>query len=291
MEDFRRTSQMEDLDFSAAPKKAIYDPAVARAFFKMAGTEETVARGKSFFVENEKSGGLFSKSAKMYFLVHGEVSLMAGKKEISTIAAGQIFGEMASLAQLPRAATAVAKTDCRAISLDEKQFQKAIQKIPEFALMLMSVLIDRIREVGARVTGSKLADETTLSKRSVFEKKVLDDLQQEFEGRAPVHAPKGKVIMAQGEAAAFMYVVLDGRIAVSFKDRIVERIGPGGVLGEMALVDQSPRNATATAETECTLLSINRKDFLAFIKTKPDFSMSLLKSMVERLRHMNVQLK
>jgi CRP-like cAMP-binding protein len=88
-----------------------------------------------------------------------------------------------------------------------------------------------------------------------------------------------------------MYVVLDGRVAVSLKDRVVERVGPGGVVGEMALIDQSPRVATATAETACTLLSINRKDFLLFIKTKPDFSMSLLKSLAERLRHMNTQLK
>jgi CRP-like cAMP-binding protein len=59
----------------------------------------------------------------------------------------------------------------------------------------------------------------------------------------------------------------------------------------MALIDQSPRVATAAAETDCTLLSINRRDFLSFIKTKPDFSMSLLKSLAERLRHMNSQLK
>src|SRR5262249_19932385 len=163
-----------------------------------------------------------------------EVSLTAKNKVIASIAAGQIFGEMATLAHLPRTATATAKTECRAISLDEKQFQKAIQRIPEFALMLMSVLIELVREGGARVTGSK---------RSVFDKKVLEDLQKEFEGRAAVHASRGKVLMAQGKSAAFMYVVLEGRIAVSFKDRIVERIGPGGVVGEMGLIDQSPRTA------------------------------------------------
>src|SRR5262245_55980654 len=112
---------MEDLDFSvsAAPKKAIYDPAVARAFFKMAGTEEVVPHGKSFFVENEKTGGLFAKGAKMYVVVDGEVSLTAKNRVLGTIGAGQIFGEMAAIAQSPRTATATAKTDCRAISLDE----------------------------------------------------------------------------------------------------------------------------------------------------------------------------
>ena len=74
---------MEDLDFSVAPKKAIYDAAVAKAFFKMAGTEESVPKGKSFFVENEKTGGLFSKGAKMYYLLDGEVSLTA-KNNVAT---------------------------------------------------------------------------------------------------------------------------------------------------------------------------------------------------------------
>ena len=75
-----------------------------------------------------------------------------------------------------------------------------------------------------------------------------------------------------------MYVVLSGRVAISIKSKIVEWVGPGGVFGEMALVDQSPRAATATAETDCDLLSINRGDFLTMVKTNPDFVVSLLKA-------------
>jgi CRP/FNR family transcriptional regulator, cyclic AMP receptor protein len=112
----------------------IYDPVVALTFFKSAGTEEKVARGKRFFAENDKTGGLFSKGAKMYFLADGEVDLTVGKKSIGTIGKGQVFGEMASISQSPRSATATAKTDCSVISLDDKQFQKAIAQAPEFAL-------------------------------------------------------------------------------------------------------------------------------------------------------------
>ncbi len=283
---------MEDLNFVTPARTKIYDPAVAHAFFKSAGTAETVPQGKPFFVENEKTGGLFSKGAKMYFLVDGEVSLIVRNKVIDTVGKDSIFGEMATLGQIPRSATAMAKTECRVITLDERQFRKAIEKKPDFALMLMMIIISRLRQAITLLTGSRvLSDDESLSKRSVFDKKVLADLVAEFEGHAPLYAPAHKVIITEGEVGAYMYLVLEGRVAVALKGRVVEKIGPGGVVGEMALVDQEPRIGTATAETDCSLLSINRKDFLLFVKTKPDFSLSLLKALSERLRHMNTQFK
>jgi CRP-like cAMP-binding protein len=92
--------------------------------------------------------------------------------------------------------------------------------------------------------------------------------------------------MTEGEGGVFMYVVLEGRVAISIKSKVVERIGPGGVFGEMALVDQSPRAATAVAETACSLLSINRADFLSAVKSNPAFAVSLLRALAERLRYM-----
>jgi CRP-like cAMP-binding protein len=282
---------MEDLNFARPQYNSIYDPAIALAFFKAAGTQEAAPQGTTFFSENEKAGGLFSKGAKMYYLLEGEVGLTVKARPIGTVEQGQIFGEMASISQSPRSATATAKTACRVISVDEKQFQKAIQKAPDFGLMLMSIVINRLRQVITELSGSSaLADEATLGKRSVFDKKLLAELETEFEGNPPQHAPKNKVVMKEGEAGAFMYVVLEGRVLVSIKNRPVERLGPGGVLGEMALVDQSPRIASAMAEEDTSLLSINRRDFLQLIKTKPEFSLTLLKGLAERLKQMNAQL-
>jgi CRP-like cAMP-binding protein len=83
-----------------------------------------------------------------------------------------------------------------------------------------------------------------------------------------------------------MYVVLEGRVAISIRGTVIERVGPGGVFGEMALVDQSPRAARAVTETQCSLLSINRNDFLSAVKTNPAFAVSLLKALADRLRYM-----
>ena len=236
-------------------------------------------RGGQFFTENQNSD-------KMYLLVEGEVSLVRGKKVLDVVKAGEVFGEMAAISQLPRSATAVGRTDCRALSLDSKQFQSAIQKAsPEFALMLMNIIINRLRLTGALVSKA-LAGTEKWHERRVFDAKLLAQLVNVFQNRLAIHAPLNKVIMKEGEGGIFLYIVLEGRVAISIQSNVVERIGPGGIFGEMALVDQSPRAATATAETDCSLLSINRGDFLRLVKTNPAFGVLMLRALAERLRYM-----
>jgi len=272
---------MEDLDFTRRPTKSpIYDPAVARICFESLGKVERVLQGEVFFTENQNSD-------RMYLLEEGEVSLTRGGKAIDVVKAGEIFGEMAAISQLPRSATATARTACRVVSLDAKQFQRAIQKMPEFALMLMNILINRLRLTLTMLAMSKSLEASDGARtRRVFDDKLLQGLMVATQHRLPQHCPLNKVIMKEGEAGVFMYVVLSGRVAISIKSKIVEWVGPGGVFGEMALVDQSPRAATATAETDCDLLSINRGDFLTMVKTNPVFVVSLLKAAADRLRDM-----
>lgn len=271
---------MEDLDFTSRPAKSdIYDPAVARRCFEARGKVELMPMGGQFFAENQNSD-------KMYLLVEGEVSLTRGKKVLDVIKAGEVFGEMAAISKLPRSATAVAKTACRALSLDTSQFQDAIQNTaPEFALMLMNIMINRLRLTAALVS-KNVAAAQNLQERRVFDEKLLAELVNRMQVSQPTHTPINKVIMKEGEGGVFMYVVLEGRVAISIKSRVVERIGPGGVFGEMALVDQSPRAASAVAETDCSLLSINRNHFLGSVKSNPAFAVSLLRSLADRLRYM-----
>ncbi|MCW5605374.1 MAG: cyclic nucleotide-binding domain-containing protein [Burkholderiales bacterium] len=227
----------------------------------------------------------------MYLLLDGEVSLVVGGKSVDTVKKGEIFGEMAALSRMPRSATAVAKTPCRVISLDEKQFQSALQDTPQFALMLMSIIISRLRLAIARLSvGSGLAGEERWNECRVFDRKLLDELVAELGNHPPVYQPLNKVILNEGEAGAFMYVVLEGTVAILMQGKVVEKVGPGGVFGEMALVDKSPRAAGAKAETDCSLLAINRNDFLELAGAKPAFGLSLLKAAAERLRYMNSRL-
>lgn len=280
-------------EVNAAPtRSALYQPAVALQFFKTYGKLEDVAAGKTIFVENEGAGGMFSSGSKMYLLIDGEVGLSIARKEIGSVAKGEIFGEMASISHSPRSATAKAKTACKIYAVDEKQFLGAISKSPDFALMLMSIMISRLRETVANLSsGGRLTDEDKWNRAAVFDRKLMADIERQFEDRPASLHPLNKVILKEGDKGVFMYLVLEGVVAISIADKVVEKIGPGGVFGEMALVDQSARVATAVAETDCTMLSINRNDFMSLVKTKPDFALSLLKALSERLRFMTSKYK
>ena len=292
---------MSDLDFSstspqkpaqqpaAPPPPPVYNAAMAMEFFKTAGKPESFAPGATIFVEDEKGGLL--KRAKMYVLILGEIDMIAQDKVIGTVRAGETFGEMAVIAQAARTATARARTQSTVIGLDEKQFQAALQQKPEFALMLKSIMNTRLRSTISRLNASRTLHAGEAKESAVFDKKLLAGLVRLMEGQEPARYDAGKMIMQEGTGGAFMYVVLEGKVAISIKGGVVGRAGPGGIFGEMALVDQSVRAATATAETKCALLAINRVAFLHLVKTSPAFGASLLAGLAERAKDMAVRNK
>jgi len=271
---------MEDLDFTRPARHEIYDPEVARACFESLSKAQSVAQGERFFAEGEAS-------EHMYLLLEGEVGLLRGKRSIDVVKPGEIFGEMAAITQQPRSASAIAKSACRVIALDAKQFQRAIQKTPQFVLILMSIMINRLRLADAMIGMTRsLPDWAGKDDTRMFDDALMHELLDALPERPPQRFTAGQTIMKEGESGIFMYVVLRGHVEVSIKSKVVERVGPGGVFGEMALVDQSPRAASAITDGNCSLLAINRNDLLALVKAKPAFAVSLLKAVAERLRRM-----
>ena len=272
--------------------ETIYRPAAALEFFKAAGKPEKAPAGTAFFAENEKARPYFFMRDKMYLLLDGSVDLVARRKVIGSVGKGQIFGEMASITRAPRSATAVAKTACKVIALDDQQFLSGLQKKPDFALMLMSIMIGRLRE-----TIAKLAEQTTLRGEAVvkesvvFDPKRLAELADGLSNEPPIYFDRGKTIVQEGQPGLRMYAVIEGRVAVSIGTGVVERLGPGGVFGELALIGQTPRMASVVAETDCSLLPISRTAFLLLVKTNAEFAASLLGSLAERLRLLTARLK
>jgi CRP/FNR family transcriptional regulator, cyclic AMP receptor protein len=282
----------DELDFSPSrnavqgtAQSTAYSPALALEFFRATGTVETKPAGKPIFVENEKAGGLFSKGARMYLLLDGEIGLMVKNKFFGVVKAGEIFGELAVIAGLPRSATAMAKAECRVISLDEKQFHAALQKTPDFALMLMASMGQRMRQSIARLGTTGSAEVAAVERSNVIDKKMLSELAKEVTDQ-PQTFTAGRTLMSAGVVGTSMYVVLEGHVAISIGDRVVERVGPGGLFGEMALVDRSARAATAIAEDECKLIPIGRNDFIALVKAKPAFGALLLKALAQRMQYL-----
>jgi CRP-like cAMP-binding protein len=90
----------------------------------------------------------------MYVVLEGEVDLHLSPTLVETLGPGEPFGEMALIDRAPRMAKAVARTPCRLISIPEKRFLFLVQQTPYFALQIMKVMADRLRQMDARVASS-----------------------------------------------------------------------------------------------------------------------------------------
>ena len=88
----------------------------------------------------------------MYVVLEGEVELRLHGRHLETLVAGEPFGEMALIEKLPRAASAVAKTNVRLMKIEEKRFLFMVQQTPHFALQIMKVMSDRLRKMDAKVS-------------------------------------------------------------------------------------------------------------------------------------------
>jgi CRP/FNR family transcriptional regulator, cyclic AMP receptor protein len=100
----------------------------------------------------------------------------------------------------------------------------------------------------------------------------------------------GEAIFRAYDMGSEMYVVLEGEVEITIGPNVVETLGPGEPFGEMALIDQAPRVATAIAKTPCKLAVISEKRFLFMVAQTPHFALQIMKVMADRLRKMDARL-
>ena len=109
-----------------------------------------------------------------------------------------------------------------------------------------------------------------------------------------VTVPAGETVIQEGDAADAMYVVLSGSLEVTKltegRQVVLNRVGPGEVQGEMALLEDTPRAASVTALTESTLLRVPVSTFRELVED-PKFLLSMLKTVIGRLRSTEATLR
>ncbi len=106
---------------------------------------------------------------------------------------------------------------------------------------------------------------------------------------------KGTTLFKEGEAGKDMFVLQSGRIAISKRVRDVEKtlaiLGPGEFFGEMAIIANKPRNATATVTEDAKLLVIDSKTFEAMIRGNAEIAVRMIKKLAERLSEADAQIE
>ncbi len=114
--------------------------------------------------------------------------------------------------------------------------------------------------------------------------------------KANVRAPKGfehihagHVIIHEGAQADTVYQLMSGHADVTIQGVKVGEVLEGEMFGAMAVFTGETRNATVTASTDCTLLSIPKERFVDLIRAKPETAMTLLENMSRRIKALNAQ--
>jgi CRP/FNR family cyclic AMP-dependent transcriptional regulator len=107
---------------------------------------------------------------------------------------------------------------------------------------------------------------------------------------------KSQIIFEEGSTGSEMYLIHSGRVLLSVRQNETREVplvvlNPGDFFGEMALVDDSPRSATASAvEDDTELIVMDRTRFLFMVRQQPEFALSLMHTLCRRLRDMDKRL-
>jgi predicted CoA-binding protein/signal transduction histidine kinase len=134
-----------------------------------------------------------------------------------------------------------------------------------------------------------------LRKVPLFADLPEDDLSRLCEMVERVELPAGQELFAEGSVGDKAYVIESGDLEV-IKDSggrpvLLDLRRAGDVIGEIALLEDTPRTATLRARTESTLLAINQEQFDTLVNSSPTAARVLLNTVVARIRNMNVLLR
>jgi len=101
----------------------------------------------------------------------------------------------------------------------------------------------------------------------------------------------GTTIFAEGTPGDVMYVVLEGEVQVQVGSAVVGVLGPGDIVGEMALIDAQARSATTVARSACRLARVDEPRFLYMVQETPFFALHVMRVLTARLRRMDAEWK
>ena len=97
----------------------------------------------------------------------------------------------------------------------------------------------------------------------------------------------GETIFRTGDAASELFVVQSGNVEIRIGDRVIETVPENGIFGEMALIDDAPRSATAVAAGDVKLVPVWQKQFLFLVSQTPFFALNVMRVLARRLRTAN----
>ena len=124
---------------------------------------------------------------------------------------------------------------------------------------------------------------------------MAEDFQAQLFSRFGKKIPAGTVLFQEGDRGEEMYIIQAGKVKISKKVRGVDKtlamLEKGEFFGEMSILNDKPRSATAETVEDSDLLVIDRKTFDTLIRGNPEITVRFIKRLADRLREANEQME
>jgi CRP/FNR family transcriptional regulator, cyclic AMP receptor protein len=105
----------------------------------------------------------------------------------------------------------------------------------------------------------------------------------------------GQIIFHHGDPGGLLYIIDKGKVKIAHStpdghEALLAILGAGDFFGELALLDDSPRSATAEALEPTETLTLHREEFMRYIHGNPEFALHVLHTMAQHIRRLNNQI-
>lgn len=256
----------------------------------------------------------------MYNICEGSVDIYSeygtsSEKKLITLTKGQFFGEIGMIAVMPRTATAVAAQDVVVLEqISHDDFEDYLMNHPENIQPIMSSVSKRIRELTddlsaitkmtseaqgeeEKAAGSlaefvgNLLGKLKAKKSANDEVSVMNMRQQVLAGELPpvIQFSAGDVIFRAGEQSDCLYDIHDGVVGIysdyqTPNEKLLAELSTDEVFGEMGILDDMPRSASAVCLKDCTVLVVKPENFMMFFQKKPAMVLQILQRMCIQVR-------
>ena len=194
----------------------------------------------------------------LFVVVRGRVRVFGEKpaRELASLGEGAFFGELALLTNFPRSATVVAIEPTQLLEISRELVSEIVRRSPEVLKTLLRFfrdrLLDRLLASSAMFSSFSPEEARALAERFLF-----------------LELEPGMRVIAEGERAPGLFLLLCGDARVKRGPAEVARLVPGDVFGEMSLLTREPASATIETVTKCWALELPRDRFQEVMLTYP----------------------
>jgi CRP/FNR family cyclic AMP-dependent transcriptional regulator len=170
-------------------------------------------------------------------------------------------------------------------ALDRPSVQFA-PMIGKFQMVMTGVPADGKAAASRPIASSKLS---VLRKHPYFADLEPEAFDQLCRYAKHTTLKRGATIFSKGDPGNSLVAVISGTVKISIsspdgRNAILNLIGAGEIFGEIALLDGQPRSADCTANTNCELFIIDRREFIPFVRSQPTLAMKFIELLCQRLR-------